>query len=146
MELAKIFSLMLIGLGSGIVVAGAVVAFITVVGVVPRLAQKTQTAQHVKLYESAIVAGGIFGVLVGFFDFYLPIGTIAVAVLSICVGVFFGCLAMSLAEVLNVLPILTRRGRIEKGMFFFIIAIAAGKLIGSLLYFLVPGFYDPGNM
>jgi len=146
MEYMKHAASIIIGFGSGLLVAGAVFAFITVVGVVPRLAQKTRTQKYIKTYESAIVAGGIFGTAIGMANFTLPIGSVAVAILGIAVGIFFGALAMSLAEVLNVIPILTRRGRIQQGMFFFVLAIAFGKLLGSLLYFLVPGFFDAGSM
>ena len=134
----------LIGFGSGVVISGAVFAFITIIGVVPRLAQKTGTQHHIKIYESAIVVGGIFGALAGLFNFQLPIGFFA-PVLGLAVGIFYGVLAMSLAEVLNVIPILTRRGRVQRGMFYFVLAIAIGKLCGSLVYVLVPGFYSPGG-
>lgn len=140
------FASILLGFGSGMVVAGAVFAFITVVGIVPRFAQKTKTVRHIKAYESAIVAGGIFGTIAGAVNLTLPIGSFAVVILSLGAGVFFGALAMSLAEVLNVIPILTRRGRIQQGMFFFVLAIALGKMCGSLLYFLVPGFFDAASM
>lgn len=133
----------LIGIGTGLVVSGAVFAFITIVGVVPRLAQKTKTERHIKVYESAIVLGGIFGTATGLGNFHLPIGSVTVVALSLANGVFFGALAMSLAEVLNVIPILTRRGRIQHGMFYFVMAIALGKLVGALIYFLVPGFWQP---
>ena len=146
MEALKYFVAVLIGLGSGLVVSGAVFAFITIVGIVPRLAQKTHTERHVRVYESAIVLGGIFGTLTGVVRFTLPIGSVPVAVLSLANGVFFGALAMSLAEVLNVIPILTRRGRLQQGMFYFVLAIALGKLVGALLYFLMSGFYDAGSM
>jgi len=146
MELIKHAASILLGFGSGMVVAGAVFAFITIVGVVPRFAQKTQTTQHIKIYESAIVAGGIFGTIAGAVHLTLPVGSFVVVILSLAAGVFFGSLAMSLAEVLNVIPILTRRGRIQQGMFFFVMAIALGKMLGSLLYFLVPGFFDAGSM
>ena len=139
MEVLKYGALAMLGFGSGTVIAGAVFAFITIIGVVPRLAQKTGTAKYVKYYETAIVAGGIFGTLAGIFNFYIPIGIFS-AVVSLCVGIFYGVLAMSLAETLDVIPILTRRGRVQQGMFFFIIAIALGKLCGSLAYFLIPGF------
>jgi len=69
-----------------------------------------------------------------------------VIIFSLCVGIFFGCLAMSLAEVLNVIPILSRRGRLQQGMFFFMLAVAFGKMTGSLLYFIIPGFFDTGSM
>ena len=146
MEIAKHAVSVLLGFSSGLVVSSAVFAFITVVGIVPRLAQKTMTQRNIKIYETAIAAGGIFATVAGIVKFHLPIGTPAVVFLSICNGIFFGALAMSLAEVLNVIPILTRRGRIQRGMFFFVLAIALGKLVGSLLYFLVPGFFDPSNM
>lgn len=134
-------ALALIGFGSGLFVAGAVVAFIAIIGVVPRLAQKTGTKKYIKLYEEAIILGGIIGGTDTYFDFYLPVGNLAVILISLCVGVFYGSLAVSLAEVLNILPILTRRVRLTEGMRWFVCAIALGKLCGSLLYYFVPGFY-----
>lgn len=136
----------LIGFSSGLVVSGAVFAFISVIGLVPRLAQKTATQAHSRFYETAILAGGIFGALAGVVQLRLPGGGFAAAIVSICIGIFYGCLAMSLAEILDVIPILTRRGRVRRGIFVFVTAIAAGKMIGSLLYFLVPGFYDGSSM
>lgn len=142
MNLVKILFIIVIGFGSGVVIAGAVFAFIAIIGIVPRLAQKTRTEKYIKLYEEAIIIGGIFGTSTMIIDYYMPIGKIAVIFLSICVGIFYGCLAVSLAEVLDVIPILTRRGRIKKGMTYFITAIAFGKLLGSLLYYFIPGFYN----
>ena len=146
MDLIKHAASVIIGLGSGFVVAGAVYAFLTIVGVVPRLAQKTRTTGQIKVYETALAFGGIFGTLAGLFRFYLPFGGPGVVALSIANGIFIGCLAMSLAEVINVIPIFARRARLQRGMFFLIMAIAVGKLVGSLLYFLVPGFFDTGSM
>lgn len=142
MNLVKTLFIIIIGFGSGVVIAGAVFAFIAIIGIVPRLAQKTRTEKYIKLYEEAIIIGGIFGTSTMIIDYYMPIGKIAVIFLSICVGIFYGCLAVSLAEVLDVIPILTRRGRIKKGMTYFITAIAFGKLLGSLLYYFIPGFYN----
>jgi len=146
MELLKHGASVIIGFGSGLVVAGAVYAFITIVGVVPRLAQKTHTTGKIRVYESALALGGIFGTLAGIFRFYIPVTHIGVIAVSLANGIFIGCLAMSLAEVLNVIPIFSRRARIQRGMFFLVMAIAIGKLVGALLYFLVPGFFDSGSM
>ena len=146
MELIKHTAAAVIGFGSGLIIAGAVFAFITIVGIVPRLAQKTRTTGKIKVYESALALGGIFGTLAGVFQFYLPIGHIGVIAISIVNGIFIGCLAMSLAEVLNVIPIFSRRARMQRGMFFLVLAISVGKLVGSLLYFIVPGFFDPSGM
>lgn len=135
-----------IGFTSGLVIAGAVFAFITIVGVVPRLAQKTGTTKKIKVYESALALGGIFGTLATIVNLYLPIGHVGTVVVSAANGIFIGCLAMSLAEVLNVIPIFSRRARLQRGLFFLVLAIAIGKLVGSLLYFLLPGFFDTANM
>jgi len=145
-ELIKHTGAVVIGLGSGLVVAGAVYAFLTIVGVVPRLAQKTRTTGQIKGYETALVLGGIFGTFTAIFQFYLPVGNIGTVAISFANGIFFGCLAMSLAEVLNVIPIFSRRARLQRGMFFLVLAIAVGKLVGSLMYFLVPGFFDVNAM
>jgi stage V sporulation protein AB len=133
--------LVIIGFGSGALISGAVFAFISAIGVVPRLAQKTGTASQIKLYETAMLLGGLFGAMSEIIKFQLHIGLFFTALFAVCVGIFYGVLAVSLAEVLDMVPILARRARFQKGMFFFVIAIALGKLTGSLLYAIVPGFH-----
>lgn len=141
MEAIKIILAIIIAFASGIIISGAVFAFIAIIGVVPRLAQKTRTEDKIRLYEEAIIWGGIIGTVSMIWDFYLPIGKFLAVLYSSCIGIFFGCLAVSLAEILNVLPILTRRGRIQTGLKYFILAVALGKLIGSIIYSQIPSFY-----
>ncbi len=136
----------IIGFGSGVVISGAVFAFITMIGVVTRLAQKTGTKKYVRLYESAITAGGIIGCVLNLFEFRIPLNSAFVIIIAALIGIFYGVLAMSLAEVLNVIPILARRGRLQRGIFYLILAVAVGKMAGSLLYFIVPGFFESGSM
>jgi stage V sporulation protein AB len=136
----KYFLAVMLGFGSGAVVSGAVFALIAIIGVVPRLAQKTLTKDYIWLYEEAIIFGGILGCVSGFVDFRIPAPRVVVMLVSFCIGIFYGCLAVSLAEVLDVIPILSRRTKLQSGMFFFILAIALGKLTGSLLYYVIPGF------
>jgi len=132
--------LIMLGLFSGMVMATAVVAFITAVGVVPRLAQKTKTCNFAIVYETAILSGLLAGTLFSFYTINLPPSSVLAVVTSLAGGIFFGALAMSLAEVLNVIPILMRRMRLKSGLFYFVIAIALGKLAGALIYFIVGGF------
>lgn len=130
-----------IGFSSGAVIAGGVFALIAVIGIVPRMAQKTNTQKYAMLYEEAIIFGGLAGAVAQSFGLHIHTYWALSALLSFCGGIFFGCLAMSLAEALDAIPILTRRIRVQQGMFFFVLFFAMGKLMGSLLYFLVPGFY-----
>ena len=141
MEIIKYLALVLLGFGAGIIIAGAVFAFIAVIGVVPRLADKTGTTRYVALYEEAIILGGIIGSAAMLVDLYIPIGRIGAVIYGLLTGMFYGCLAVSLAEVLNVLPVLARRVRVRQGLRWFITALALGKLLGSVLYYFVPGFY-----
>lgn len=141
MEMAKAILAIIIAFASGIIISGAVFAFIAIIGVVPRLAQKTRTEDKILLYEEAIIWGGIVGTLSMVFNFYIPIGKFFAVIYATFIGIFFGCLAVSLAEVLNVMPILTRRGNIQTGLKYFITAVALGKLIGAIIYSRIPSFY-----
>ncbi|MDR2750870.1 MAG: stage V sporulation protein AB [Clostridiales bacterium] len=143
MRVIKTILVILLGFGSGAVISGAVFAFISVLGVIPRLAGKTGTEKSIHIYEQAIVIGGVFGTVWGFFEFPVPIPKVLGIVIAFCVGIFYGCMAVSISEVINVIPILTRRMRLEQGLFLFILAIAIGKLAGSLAYYVVPGFFLP---
>lgn len=142
MTILKYLILILLGIGGGAVISGAVFAFIAIIGVVPRLAEKTKTNEYIVFYENAIILGGIFGVLTLMFNCYLPIGVIPTMVYGLFIGIFYGCLAVSLAEVLNVIPILTRRTMLNKGIKYFIIALALGKALGAIIYYFVDGFYQ----
>lgn len=141
LNLLKSALLAVFGLGSGAIIAAGIFAFITVLGVIPRLAQKTRTESAVKIYESVILGGGLFGCLASFYNIQLAAGGIITVLLSFANGVFFGSIAVALAETINVIPIMTRRAHIQEGLFFFVLALALGKLTGSLLYFIIPGFH-----
>ncbi|MBQ6553714.1 MAG: stage V sporulation protein AB [Firmicutes bacterium] len=141
MKLIKGIIFMTLGFGSGVVIAGAVFAFIAIIGVVPRIAQKTNTKEYIRTYESAIIIGGIAGTCSLMGNWYIPTAAPFVMLLMLLTGVFYGCLAVSLAEVLDVIPILARRGRLKKGIKYFVTALAIGKLAGSVLYYTVPGFF-----
>ena len=137
MAIAKYIVFSLLGFGGGIVISGAVFAFIAIIGVVPRLAQKSHTEKYIKLYEEAIIWGGILGASCLSFDFYFPIGIIGTIIFSLSYGV----VAVSLAEVLNVLPIIHRRFNLNKGLQYFLLSLALGKAFGSILYYTIFGFY-----
>ena len=50
-------------------------------------------------------------------------------------GIFVGCWAMALAEILNVFPIFVRRVKLVKCIPYIILSIAIGKGIGAVVYF-----------
>jgi stage V sporulation protein AB len=52
-------------------------------------------------------------------------------------GMFMGLLAASLIEVLNVIPIISKRLRIQHSLGILLIAVVLGKISGSLFDWLV---------
>ena len=76
-----------------------------------------------------------------FVDFRLPPWDWLLLLISLAEGVFVGVLAMALTEVLNVMPILMRPARLTQGLRWLILSFALGKVIGSLAYYLIDGFY-----
>lgn len=132
LTLIKTLIMCFISLAGGTLVAGGVVAFITMIGVIPRLSSRTNTIKYVLLYENVVMAGGILGNLWSVFEFSCPIGAIGLIFYGLFAGVFIGCLSIAVAEVLDVIPVFALRVRLKKGMAIIVVAIALGKGLGSL--------------
>ena len=141
MQMIKYIIMAFGAFSSGMVIAGGLVALISIIGVVPRIAEKTGTQGNIRLYETAIAVGGIVGTLIMFLNIRLPFGIVGGALFSLFMGIFYGQLSIALAEMLNVFPVFMRRTGLKNGLSLLISAIALGKAFGSLLYFLVSGFY-----
>ena len=124
----------LIGLAGGMLVAGGLFAFLVTVGVVTRLAAGTKTAKYVMLYEDMALLGGAIGNIAYVYGVGLPTGIIGFALYGISSGIFTGCLAAALAEVINMLPVLSERLNMKKGMTAVMVAFAIGKLVGAWVH------------
>lgn len=125
----------LIGLSAGSIVAGGLFGFIVSLGVVSDFADRTGTANRIGLYEDAVALGGITGNLVLLYEIPLTAISPLLGVFGIFSGIFVGCWALALAEVLNVFPIFLRRINVTKGIGFVILGIAVGKVLGASAYF-----------
>ena len=125
----------LIGLSAGSIVAGGLFGFVVSLGIVSDFADRTGTAHRIGLYEDAVAGGGILGNLVLLYDIPLTAISPLMGVFGIFSGVFVGCWALALAEVLNVFPIFLRRINVTKGIGFVILGIAVGKVLGASAYF-----------
>ena len=132
--------LIILGLGAGFVVAGGVVAFISIIGIIPIMAYRTKTTSYMLWYENMIVLGSILGSVFTFWEIHIPVHPIIEGGYAFAYGIFIGVLIIALAEVLDVMPIMNRRIRIRKGVSLIAIAIALGKLTGSLSYWIYPYF------
>ena len=127
--------LALIGLSGGIAVAGGLFAFIVELGVVADFADRTHTGDRIFFYESCAALGSIVGNIFYVFQIDLPAGAWFLAIYGILAGIFAGCWAMALAEILNVFPVFLRRARVVRYLTAFILSIALGKGLGACLFF-----------
>ena len=132
----KIVFGLFIGLASGFAVGAGFVAFVTVLGIIPRLTQLTKTMQFIHYYEAAIIAGVVIGAWLGLQEIKLFWTKWLLLPIGLADGIFNGMLAAALTEVLNVFPIFTRRLKLEKYLIFLMMAIVLGKITGSLFKWL----------
>ena len=128
--------LVLIGLAAGGMVAAGIFAFIVMLGVFTRLAARTRTSQYTSVYENAIILGGTVGNILFIYEPHIPLYHFGLLIFGLFAGIFVGCLAMALAEVLKVFPILVKRVGLVEGLPIVLIAVASGKLVGSLMQFI----------
>ncbi len=139
------------GLSFGMLAAGGVFTVFISVGLIPRFAGKTHTAAKVFLYEEMVIAGTVTGCILSIFHDYLPLGSWMAALFTdrawniagnallaffgVFAGIFVGCLALAIAEMLDTIPIFARRIGFRHGLGIAVTAMAFGKAFGSLLYF-----------
>ena len=127
--------LALIGISAGMVVSGGVFSFIVELGVISDFADRTHTAKHILFYEDMVSAGAVLGNLFQIFEVHLPGRSIFLGIFGLFGGIFVGCWAMALAEILNVFPIFMRRARIVRYLAVFVLMLALGKGFGAGLFF-----------
>ena len=137
--------------GFGLLSSGGVFTVFVTVGIIPRFADKTHTAHKIIWYENCIVAGTIVGCLCSVYKENIKElggaaalsmisnselwGELLLAVFGIFAGMFVGCFAIAIAEMLDTIPIFTRRIKLGKGMGIVMLFLALGKTIGALFYF-----------
>lgn len=125
----------IIGVAAGVITAAGVYALITIIGMIPRLAGKSRTGKYIHFYEIAIILGGISGCVIQLYQIPIFLGTLGLGVIGVSYGIFVGSLIMSLAETLDVFPIMIRRTRLVKGLPYIVLGLALGKSLGAFLFF-----------
>ncbi|MFC0271519.1 stage V sporulation protein AB [Metabacillus herbersteinensis] len=130
----KLLFIMFLGFSSGVVVGGGFVAFLTVLGIIPRLTQLTKTVSAIQGYEWGVILGALIGSWLSLSDTVFSqskLWTIPIGLLS---GVFVGMLAAALTEVMNVFPILAKRIGFGDRIIILLMALVFGKIFGSLFH------------
>lgn len=146
----------LFSISSGFMIAGGVFTAIIVLGLAPRFVGRSHTGRKLLSYENCIVAGSIAGCVLSVTGKGIPERFInelsvnngsyvnlieailyaALGIFGIFSGIFVGCLALALAEILDTYAVFERRIQLKKGLAMIVLWMALGKIIGSLIYFL----------
>ena len=115
--------IILFGLAGGGVVAGGAFTVFTAVGLIPRFAERTDSADHILLYENMLILGTLTGLITTvYYDaIFAPVqysiihGEVSIGlfltILQYCIlilygfftGNYVGCLALSIAEIADAL-------------------------------------------
>lgn len=136
----------------GIATSAGMFALLIKLGVVPRVVARFHLANYVIPAENVIMLGTLGGCVVSLCPkewvgnllseaFSLSPGLSAASalllgLLGLGAGVFVGCQAMALAEIMNMFPILFRRLKLQIGISILILSLALGKAVGSVWYFI----------
>ncbi len=148
----KYLLLIIAGTSFGALASAGVFTVLVAVGIIPRFAGKTHTSSKVILYEEMVIFGTIIGGILSVFERYfhlgdllreagMPdkilaiIGTVFIVIFGLAAGMFIGCLALAIAEMLDSIPIFSRRVSFRHGIGIVICTIAVAKFAGSLFYY-----------
>ncbi|MDE6664117.1 MAG: stage V sporulation protein AB [Lachnospiraceae bacterium] len=156
MLIRQIFMAVL-GISFGFVVSGGVFTVLLSVGLIPRFAGKMHIAKHIFILEEMVVLGTLVGDFASVFSdnayfgewilshdvfgvsltgtVWSMIGNALMIIFGLFSGIFVGALALAIAEMLDTIPIFSRRIGFRHGLGIAILAVALGKLVGSLIYF-----------
>ncbi|MBU5341380.1 MAG: stage V sporulation protein AB [Caldibacillus thermoamylovorans] len=132
----KIIFVIGVGLACGFAVGAGVVAFITVLGIIPRLMQLTKSMKMILFYEWAVTLGVLVGTVFGLQKIYLELPKFFVMIIGLFHGVFVGMLAAALYETINVLPLIFKRIHLDDRLLYLLAALVLGKILGSLFHWL----------
>ena len=145
----------------GIAVSAGTFAFLLVIGVIPRMIKRCNFGERILMVENTVILGVLTGAVFSVVEWkaQLPYPWLAHVILGAygtAAGIFVGCIAVALAEILNTFPILFRRlyinrglsgvhGTGENGWFFllFLFWLRASKILVNP-YFLIAIFFVSG--
>ena len=133
----------------GFICAAGVFTVLSSVQLVPRFIGNTHSAREILVYENMIILGTIVGGIISVHwgsahvvglslkatMYGRILGKGILAAFGIFSGMFIGCLALAIAEMLDSIPIFLKRISWKWGVSLMIFAVALGKVIGRLMYF-----------
>ncbi|WFD09437.1 stage V sporulation protein AB [Tepidibacter hydrothermalis] len=129
----KLAFITVLGFSEGIVVGSGIVALLTLLDIIPRLCQITNSYQYLAKYEYMLIFGAFFGSLFSLTNVSFNFGSICLILFGGFYGIFIGMLASALAEAVDVIPVMQRRLNIQGMVKYIITVLIIGKTVGSIV-------------
>ncbi len=129
-----------VGFCEGLLTGGSVIALVVILEVIPRICEFSGTEKYTWIYDDFTVLGAVWGSLSAYISIKFNFGIIPVIVWGLFSGTFVGIVAVALADVLDVIPVVLKRLRIENYVTVFVITMLLGRMLGALVYYRIPGF------
>lgn len=155
-------TLVCIAFSSGLLVSMGVFSVLIAVSLLPRLAGKTGTAKYILCYENLIIFGILVGIILSvfpqscttlwnkfrllitattknttvLFTLWYILQKVFLILYGLFTGIFVGTLAIAIAELLDAIPIFTKRASLKKYLNLSIFFMALGKFAGAIFAYL----------
>src|SRR5690625_6928747 len=88
----------IVGLAGGLAVGAGFVAFITLLGIIPRLVQLSKSDKFIQVFSACVIAGSIFGTFLSFSNINWNHSIIFFMILRGLHGIFNGLLASAISD------------------------------------------------
>ncbi|HHY82345.1 MAG TPA: stage V sporulation protein AB [Clostridiales bacterium] len=129
------------GVSGGLAVGASVTAFFTVIGVTVKIIEWSRKKEYTLLYQCSIVLGALVSCFIYFSGLTLKHLQIIIIPLGFMMGIFVGMLAAALTETLDIITVAAKKLNIVRWIYLIVVVTLLGKVVGSLLFFLIPGFF-----
>lgn len=126
---------MFMSFSTGVIVSSAIFAFITIIGLIPRLIIKTNTQKYITLYENIIILSGFLTAITYSLNLTYSFNILFYWLMTFCLGIFTGSLAVCLAEVIDILPIISRKFNMKNKTKILMLTIAISKGLGAFAFY-----------
>ena len=136
----KVILTILVGLAGGLAIGASVTAFFIVLGVTARIIKWSKREEYLIFYQISLILGALLSCLVYFFDFTVKYFNFLTIPIGLLIGIFVGTIISALTETLDIISVAANKLSISKWIYLIVVIILLGKVIGSLVHFLIPGF------
>ncbi len=127
-----IIFLLCAGAAGGITISSLFVAL----DIIPRLNLSLKNRAYTYRWQNSVLLGCITSTIIYSLDIRFYLADIFSVLAGILYGIFIGMLAGALTEVLNIIPIITKKFKLKNNERTVINSLIIGKTIGALFFFL----------